>query len=290
MRGKAFVLMILLSMTLGLCSCGRSGSPNGESTPAPGDAADGAAASGAGEINTLTDWYNSEERVQVEEALAGAAETMGMTYYITVQEPDILIYNYQSLGQIDFQGASQEQIDAVYAESMQPYIETITPAFAAFREEYGISLRIVRLAYYNADGSLITALNITEDYQSPGVTGDSSSPAAYLSLADWIASGEAAEIIASVNRSLSSSGMTFTLSAEENVLVYEYYADDALSYGSLSAEELTEHFGNAVESMRENLLSLFEVFRDEYGLTLDAVRVVFFNEDGSRILYTSELP
>ena len=286
MRGKAFVLMILLFTALSLCSCGGSG----ESAPAPGDAADETAASGAGEINTLTDWYNSEERIQLEEALAGTAETMGMTYSIAVQEPDILIYNYQSLGQIDYQNASQEQIDAAYEESMQPYIGTITPAFAAFREEYGISLRIVRLAYYNADGSLITALDITEDYQSPGVTGDSSSSASYQSLADWTASGEAAEIIASVNSSLSSSGMTFTLSAEENVLVYEYYADNALSFGSLSEEELTEHFGDAVESMRENLLSLFEVFREEYGLTLDAVRVVFFNEDGSGILYTSELP
>ncbi|MCM1027174.1 MAG: DUF4854 domain-containing protein [Roseburia sp.] len=284
MKEKIITLITILLLSLALTACGGS-------APQASDSQDGTDSgnSAAGVIQTLTDWYYSEERIQVEEALAGTAEAMGMTYSISVQEPDILIYNYQSLGQIDFQGASQEQIDAAYAESMQPYIETITPAFAAFREEYGISLRIVRLAYYNADGSLITALDITEDYLSPDASGGSSS-AATRSLAEWIASEEADSINAAVNRDLTSSGMTFRLSAEENILIYEYSVSDALGFGSLSEEELTEHFGSVVESMQESLLSLFDLFRDEYGIALDAVRVVFLNENGSEILYTSELP
>lgn len=293
MKKKFIALTIALIMALGLSACGGD-APGSRNDGASGQSSEGEtpgsdSGSGTGEIHTLIDWYNSDERLQVEAACAETGKAMGMTYYITVQEPDILIYNYQYIEQIDLQGASQDQIDAVYAESMQPYISSITAIPGAFREEYGIPLRIVRLVYYNADGSLITVLDITQDYPSSDSSGNSVPGATYESLQDWLGSDDALSVITDTNNSLASSGMVFRLSAEENILVYEYYVSDALGFSGLTEEELTAHLNDVVEGQRESLLSLFDLFRNEYGLTLETLRVVFFSEDGAKTLYTSDI-
>lgn len=303
---KVFVLlMIMFTMALAFCGCGgRDGASDsrGDSRPTnqesissqptdqePISSLPANPDSAAGEIHSLTDWYNSDDRIQLETAYAGQMEAMGMTCFVDVEEPDTLILNYKYTEQLDFGDASQEEIDAVYAQSLQSMSGLFASSFSDFEEEYGIPLNIIRFAYLNADGSLITAIDFSADSQSPDVSAGSSE-SAFSSLADWLNSEEADATVAEVNNQLAYSGMTFRLSAEDNTLIYEYYVSDTLGLKELSSEELTLQLSGAVDSQREGLLALFDLFRNEYDITLDAVRLVFFTEDGSEILYSSQIP
>ena len=288
---KMFILLtILFSLSSALCGCGGDGD-----NPAVSDSRDVSSSRSTdqnpddGGIHSLTDWYNSDERVQLEAAYIDYANSMGMTYFVSFTEPDTLIFNYQYVDQLDFGGAAQEQIDAAYAQSLQSVAETFAPVFTGFQEEYGIPLSLIRFVYLNADSSLITALDFTAGELPPDSSGDSSSQA-YGSLQDWIDSDAAKAVIAQTNDNLSYSGIRFGLSAEDNTLIYEYYVSDSLDLSSLSGEQLTEHLNSVVESQREAILSMFGLFRDEYRVNLEAVRIVFLREDGSEPLYSLELP
>lgn len=281
MKKKFILLTITLVLILSLCGCGGDDAPNASDSSQPSEQ------SPAGEIHTLTDWYNSDDRIQLEASYADFAQAMGMTYFVTVQEPDTLIIHYQFLEQLDFGNTTQEEINEIYAQSMKDYLDTIRPVFDGFREEYGILLNVVRLIYQNADGTLITSMDFTPE--NAAVPDDSSEELSGR-LADWLRSEEADAIVEEVNRSLTYSGMTFRLSAEGNVLVYEYHVSETLGLKNLSSEERSRHLDNVVESQREGILSLFDLFRSEYDIRLDAVKIVFLSEDGSEILYTSQLP
>ena len=113
---------------------------------------------------TLTDWYNSDERTITEQAVNASIASQGISLSLTVEEPDILIFNYRYAEQLDVSGLSQEDIDAAFAGSIQSLGESmISDVFISFEYEYGIPLRIVRVAFLNADGTLLSGLDFTND-------------------------------------------------------------------------------------------------------------------------------
>lgn len=243
------------------------------------------------ESTTLTDWYNSADRTSLEDTINGIFESSGMTFFVTVEEPDTIIYNYQYTEQLDFSGASQEEIDASFAESLDAGAATIVSDISTYRTTYDIPLTTIRMTYLNADGSLIYSQDITEDYESPAASGDNvsgTSDAAYDSLQAWMESDEAALTIETTNKVLSSSGMTIDLSADGNVFVYEYYVSDELGMGDLTQEQLAASFDPVVESQRSSIETMFSTFETAYGLVLDGVRFTFFTEDGTE-LYSAEV-
>lgn len=238
----------------------------------------------------LADWYNSSDRTALENLINGMYNDSGLSFFVTIQEPDIIIYNYKYISQLDLSGMSQADIDAYYTNGLDDGAEDILSDIGNFQTTYGIPLTTIRMNYLNADDSLIFTTDFTEDYVSPASGGSSSSASSgtYDSLEDWLASDEARLIIQSSNNSLASSGMTIDLTADGNVFVYEYYISDDLGVSALSQEQIAAALDPVVESQRASLTSLFDSFESQYGIRLDGIRVVFYTEGGDR-LYSADI-
>lgn len=299
MKKKVLALTLSLITALSFSACGNepagqsvSASDQVESSTEESSSEEPSSEEPSSEASTaLTDWYNSADRTALEDTINGIFESSGMTFFVTVEEPSTIVYNYQYTEQLDFSGASQEEIDASFAESLDAGAAAIVSDISNYQTIYDIPLTTIRMNYLNADGSLIYSQDITEDYESPAASGDNvpgTSDAAYDSLQAWLESDDAALTIETTNQILASSGMTLDLSADGNIMVYEYYVSDELGMSSLTQEQLTASFEPVVESQRSSIATLFSSFETEYGLVLDGVRFTFFTEDGTE-LYSVEV-
>ena len=90
------------------------------------------------------------------------------------------------------------------------------------------------------------------------------------------------------NDVLASSGMTVNISADGNVLVYEYYLSDDLGISELPEDQMEASFESTVESQKASITSLFENFESLYGLKLEAIRYSYFTEGGEE-LYSTDI-
>lgn len=264
-----------------------------EDTPSSGE---DAANQPSAQKSPLADWYDSSDRTALETLINNMYNDSGLSFYVTIQEPDIIIYNYKYISQLDLSGMSQAEIDSYYTNGLNDGAEDIITDIGNFQSQYGIPLTTIRMNYLNADDSLIFTMDFTEDYVAPSASGSGQSPdggsssasGAYGSLQDWIDSEEAQSVIDSTNAALASSGMTIDLSADGNVFVYEYYVSDDLGVKTLSQEQITAVLDPVVEGQRTNLTALFDSFQSEYGIRLDGIRVSFYTEDGD-LLYSKDL-
>ncbi|MBD5461223.1 MAG: DUF4854 domain-containing protein [Lachnospiraceae bacterium] len=239
----------------------------------------------------LMAWYNSGDRTILENLINNMYNDSGLTFFVTIQEPDIIIYNYQYIEQLDFAGMSQADIDTYFTNGLDDGAADIVSDIRNFQTSYGIPLTTIRMNYLNADGSLIFTTDFTEDYVSPSA-GDGSSSAAfsgtYDSLQDWLDSEEARSIVEATNSALASSGMVMDLSADGNIFVYEYYISDSLGIDSLSQDQISAVLDPVIEGQRSSLLTLFAGFESDYGIRLDGIRVVFYTESGTE-LYSTDI-
>lgn len=289
MKKKVLALTLSLVMALSFSACGSEPAAGSNSVSARDESS--TEESSSEESTALADWYNSADRTTLEETINNIFESSGMTFFVTVEEPGTIIYNYQYTEQLDFSGASQEEIDASFASSLDASASTIISDIGTYRTTYDIPLTAIRMTYLNADGSLIYSQDITEDYESPAASNDTvsdTSDGVYDSLQAWMESDEAALTIETTNQVLSSAGMTIDLSADGNTFVYEYYVSDDLGMSNLTQEQLSASFEPVVESQRSSIESLFSNFETAYGLVLDGVRFTFFTEDGTE-LYSAEV-
>jgi len=135
-----------------------------------------------------------------------------------------------------------------------------------------------------AAGTDMNALRIAPSEDTP------SSVSAYDSLQAWAESDEAALAAEATNEIIASTGLTVKFAADGNTLVYEYYASDSLGLDSQSPEELATAFEPVVDQYRSSISSLFDEFESNFGFNLDGIRFVFYSEDGSKELFSSEIP
>lgn len=239
----------------------------------------------------LLAWYNSADRTALENLINNMFNDSGLTFFVTIQEPDVIIYNYKYIQQLDLSGMSQAEIDDYYTNGLDDGAEDIVSDIRNFQTSYDIPLTILRMNYLNADDSLIFTMDFTEDYvPSSGSDGSSSSASSGTNdrLQDWMDSEEARSIVDSANSVLASSGMIMDLSADGNTFVYEYYISDSLGINSLSQDQIVAALDPVIESQRSNLLALFAGFESDYGIHLDGIRVVFYTEGGTE-LYSSDI-
>lgn len=256
------------------------------------DAADQPASTGD---TALADWYNGSDRTLLENLINSMYNDSGLSFYVTIQEPDIIIYNYKYTSQLDLSGMSQSDIDSYYTNGLDDGAADIVSDINNFRTTYGIPLTTIRMNYLNADDSLIFSFDFTEDYVPGSASGSSSSSdslsaslGTYDSLQDWLTSEEARMIIESTNNTLASSGMTVDLAADGNIFVYEYYISDDLGIESLSQDQIAMVLDPVIESQRTSLTALFGSFESEYGIHLDGIRVVFYTAGGDK-LYSADI-
>ncbi len=227
----------------------------------------------------LADWYNGGDRTVLEDTINNLFNDSGLSFFVTIEEPDIIIYNYQYTEQLDFSAYSQENVQAGIEKNLKSSAETLINDIKTYRTAYGIPLSTIRMNYLNADGTLIYSLDITEDFDTSKL---SDTEGAYANLQEWIDSEEAATTVETVNQTIASTGLTFDLAADGNVLIYQYYLPND-QFADLTEEQLNTFFDSMVDSNSSTVGSVVDMFANEYGITVDAMRFTFSYEDGTEL-------
>lgn len=257
-------------------------------------------------FSSLTEFYNSQYRTLLEDTLNEIFNGLGLRIYITVAEPDTLIYNYQYISPLSSVGLSREDaataIAANYQDIASSELDSVVDNIKTFRS-CGLPVRVIRMAYQDSDGSLIYSTDITEDGISSGLSDSSGLPddsglpdspdlpdgsgtaaGVYTDLQEWMDSSEdAALTVQSTNQALASTGITFDLAVDGNILVYKYYLPNAFFADGLAEEEQTAAFDSMVDAGSASVETVLAVFMDKYGLTVDAVRFAYYTKDGTEL-------
>lgn len=291
MKKKFLALTMVLVLALSFSACGnkttgsdRSGSEGGKSSNREAFK-DRVSDSEADEAeNSLSDWYDSDARKTVEDLINSMFSSQGLKFFIEVEEPDVLVYNYQYTTQLEVTDLIVEQLEM----SLNSGAETVISDIQNYRDTYDVELNAIRVVYLNADGSVIYEQELTEDYEPLTYDNDSASFGSYADLQEWMDSDEAAQMVQLTNSMLESTGMTVNFSAEGDTFVYEYYLSDetyqAMGMANFSGDQLQSYIESVVESQRDSLEGTFSNFEQNYGIMLDAVRVAFYEEDGTFIV------
>lgn len=305
MKKKILALTLSLVMAVGFSACGNEpaenrGTGRQESSGTPSDQSDAAQPSDSQESSdvqppsesgtTLTDWYDTEDRKTLETTINNVFANQGLTFFVSVEEPDTIIYNYQYTEDFNSNGLSQEEIDAYFNSAMNSTAPTLVKDIATYRTAYDVPLTTIRMNYLNVDGSVVYSADIDENWEASEPSESTSNAGAYDSLQAWAESDEAALAAETTNNIISSTGLTVKFAADGNTLVYEYYVSDSLGLNTQSPEELATAFEPVVDQYRSSISSLFAEFESNYGLRLDGIRFVFYSEDGSAELFSSEIP
>lgn len=235
------------------------------------------------EDSALAEWYNSADRTTLEDTINSMFEGSGMTFFVTIEEPDTIIYNYQYQEQIDFSDVSEEEIKASYKASLDAGVSAIISDLNAYQLTYGIPLKVIRLTYINADGTLICSLDVTEDYEA-GAASDTDAVTTgtqnFDSLQEWIDSEEKRLVVDTVNEMLASSNLVYDMRAEDDVLVMEYTYLEQIDFGDMTQEDIDALFNESIAPLADNLATSFQ---SSYGFTVSDVCLIIYNLDGTKI-------
>lgn len=247
-------------------------------------------------FSSLTEFYNSEFRTMLEDATNEIfAESFGLQYFITIEEPDTLIYNYQYTNPLSSIGISHEDAAAIIASNFQEMstsaqIDDLVNSIKTF-QLCGLPVKVIRMTYLDTDGSIIYSANVTEDTAISVLPGTSGTAAeVYASLQEWADSEESDSVIETTNRTLTSTGITFDLAVDGNLLIYKYFLPDNSWTSDLTEEELTASFDSMTESLAASVDAIFTTFTDTYGLTVDAVRFIYYSAGGTELYSKDFMP
>ena len=249
-------------------------------------------------FSSLTEFYNSEIRTEVENTINEMYESYGIHTFITIEEPDTVIYNYQYTISLSSIGMSHEEMAAVIASNQQEagLYDDMMNDIKAF-QLCGLPVKIIRMNYMDTDGSMVYSVDYTEDHDVSGFPGSSDLPyssgttaGTYADLQEWADSEEAEAVIETTNRTLTSTGITFDLAIDGNILIYKYRLPNDSWVSGLSEEEITTTFAPLLESMASTIDTIFTTFTDEYGLTVDAIRFIYYSANGTEIYSKDFIP
>ncbi len=228
----------------------------------------------SGEKSSLADWYDSEERIELENRMNSAMEGFGITFSISIEEPDTIIHTYQYTEESENSRASQDEADDIFGYLFDCAEENVVSDIKQQRIVYGIPLTTVRIIYLDINGSLLYSRDFTFDA--------SALETSYDNLQAWLDSEEGALLIEQTDEKLASSVLTAKISADGNTLVYEYYISDEFETDKIAAF-VTEIDAN-MESYRTSVMpAMFRSFEMDFGIKLEGIRFVFYTEDGTRV-------
>ncbi|MCM1056689.1 MAG: DUF4854 domain-containing protein [Firmicutes bacterium] len=237
-------------------------------------------------FSSLTELYNSDYRILLENILNEVfSEAAYLHCFITVEEPDTLIYNYQYTVSLSSMGLSHEEAAAI-SEANLSEIDYSTLAVNSIKEYQasGLPVRIIRLNYLDADGSLVYSIDYTESSDVSDTSASGTTTGVYADLADWMASSEdVALTVESTNRALASTGITFDLAVDGSVLVYQYYLPNGYFADGLAEEDLAAAFDSMVDAGSASVGTIISTFMEKYGLQVDAVRFAYYSKNGTEL-------
>lgn len=110
---------------------------------------------------TLNEWYNGEARTTLENTINTLFAESGLTFFVTVEEPDVIIYNYKYTTQLDLSSVSQADIDAQFASSVDS--AAIQSDIKTYQSTYDLPVKTIRIKYLNADDTVIFTHDVTAE-------------------------------------------------------------------------------------------------------------------------------
>lgn len=240
-------------------------------------------------VSALAKWYDSSDRTFLEDTINKTFASSGMTFSLSIEEPDTIIYTYQyTENQSD--DSNREILRDYFRTSLDEQYETFAEEIQNFKDAYGMPLTTIRISYLDADGTDLYTMDFTEDYVPS--TDISSSQEEYASLEDWINSDEKKMGVDAVNSELEPAGISVDLYAEGNVLIMDYTYTEQQDLEGLTQEDISAVFEESVLPAFSSLITdLFDSFESDYGLVLDDIKLIYRNADGTELFskYYSEL-
>ena len=295
MKKKIFAMVLSMTLAFSLAACGSpevSGPADREPVTSAGNTtSDESSAEGSStneSSSALADWYNSDDRKNLEDTINQMYASSGMTFSISIEEPGTIIYNYQYTETMN-DGTNAEELYNYLRNSLDAQYQTFVDEIQNFKDAYGMPLTTLRLSYLDADGTDPCTMDFTEDYV-PSTDGTSSSGVSssqeYASLEDWISSDEQKLVVSTVNSQLEPLGLSIDIYAEGNVMVMDYTYTEQQDLEGLSQEDIASMFDEQVVPTFSSMVSsMFDSFENSYGLVLDDIKLLFHNADGTE-LYT----
>lgn len=308
MKKKLLTLVLSLTLAFSLTACGRpqtSGPVDRGPVSSPDDktleersvnnssaeesSANNSSAEESSEESSsaLAAWYDSDDRKAFEDSI-NEMFTSGLTFSLSIEEPDTFIYTYQfTENQSD--DSTREAFREYFRTSLDEQYQTCMEEIQYFRNAYNLPLTTIRVSYLDADGTDLYTMDFNEDYV-PSTKGSSSQE--YTSLEDWMSSDEQRQVVSAVNSQLESFGLSIEFYAEGNVMVMDYTYIEQQDLEGLSQEDIASMYDTQVAPTFSSLIStLFDTFESDYGLVLDDIKLIFHNADGTELYskYFSEM-
>ncbi|MDE5894298.1 MAG: DUF4854 domain-containing protein, partial [Acetatifactor sp.] len=233
--------------------------------------------------NALTDWYNGSDRTTLEDQINGIGLD-GMTFFIEVEEPDTIIYNYQYDEALDLGDMGNDVMQEYFHSILDSQYQAFLSDIQTYQNDFKLPVTTVRIQYLDNDGTVLYSGDYTEDYV-PEDKGLASSPTdSYASLDEWMNGEEQKLIVSMVNEQLASVGLMIDIYADGNVLVMDYAYTEQQDLEGFTQEEIDTVFEDQViPTFSSMVTSMFDSFESDYGLILDDIRLVFRNADGTQL-------
>lgn len=129
---------------------------------------------------TLRDWYDGDDRRALEAQLGQMLAGTGMTYYLEIQEPGTVIYNYKYTEPLNRDAIDIDELRDYYGASLDEQYMVYIQSIQEFQGVYGIPVTTIRINYLDADGSELFSRDYTADYVPGGAGSQGGSPAESL--------------------------------------------------------------------------------------------------------------
>ena len=298
MKKKILTLTLSLVLAFSLAACGdatvsgpvdrdlggsAAESSNEESSAAEESSAEESASEVKETSNALTDWYNGSDRTTLEDQINGIGLD-GMTFFIEVEEPDTIVYNYQYDEPLDLGDTGNDVLQEYFHSILDSQYQAFLSDIQTYQNDFNLPVTTVRIQYLDNDGSILYSGDYTEDYVPEDNGLSSSSTDSYGSLDEWMDGEEQKLIVTMVNEQLASVGLMIDIYADGNVLVMDYAYTEQQDLEGYTQEEINTVFEEQViPTFSSMVTSLFDSFESDFGLILDDIRLVFRNADGTQL-------
>lgn len=226
---------------------------------------------------TLTKWYNSEDRTQIEQQINSLYKSEGLEFFITVEEPDTIVYNFQYDALSYFFDENSRDVLAAYLEqSMASAGPSLKSDIAQYQDIYELPVKVLRVAYLAPDGNIIYSLDIDENYEPS----DDALTEQHNSLEEWVDSASKDSFVATINSSLEQVGQTIDFEADGDSLILIYQFTQQRDVSGYTQEEFEDIFSSSlsgsVASIQDNLEILL-------GFKISSMRIQIKNADNTLI-------
>lgn len=235
---------------------------------------------------TLTKWYNSKDRINIEQQINDLNKAQGLKFFITVEEPDIIVYNFQYMS-LSFDSYERESM----ASLVESYVKATAPSCRSsikqYRDTYHLPVNTIRMAYLDSDGNTLYSIDLDENYE-PSVnlfTGR------YNSLEDWLGSEDKESFVSVLNSSMEQIGLAIDFDTDGEMLILICRFTEQLDFSGFDPEEINAYFAEDLPSYLDKEM-LLESLNQGYGINIDNMRIQFKNADGALLcdFLLSELP